>query len=169
MTFKTNNFAFNEENTRKAHNIISRYPIGRQKSAVLALLDLAQRQHQGWLPQLAIEYVAKLLDMPYIRAYEIATFYSMFNLNPVGKYHIQVCGTTPCWLRGADNTLKKLEKKLAIKCTETTNDKLFSLVEVECLGACINAPVIQVNDEYFENVTENKIDELLEKLYSKKD
>ncbi|MGI4775397.1 MAG: NADH-quinone oxidoreductase subunit NuoE [Janthinobacterium lividum] len=169
MISKITSFIFNQENEKRAKTIISKYPAGRQRSAILALLDLAQRQHGGWLPQPAIEYVAGLLEMPYMRAYEVATFYSMFNLSPVGKHHIQVCSTTPCWLRGADDILEKFEKKLGIKCKEVTDDQLFSLVEVECLGACVNAPVVQINDEYFENLTDDKLDSLIDKLSIKQD
>ena len=146
------NFSFSLENKNKAEEIIKNYPVGRQKSAVLPLLDIAQRQSGGWLPRQAIEYVGKLLNVPYMRVFEVATFYSMFNLKPVGQYHIQVCGTTPCWLRGADQILKTCEDKLGIKCDGTDLQKKFSLVEVECLGACVNAPMVQINDDYYEDL-----------------
>ncbi len=157
------NFKFTADNLVKAQKIIKNYPENRQRSAVLALLDLAQRQI-GYLSRPAIEYVAQFLDMPFIRAYEIATFYTMFNLQPVGKYHIQVCGTTPCWLRGSDQIMKTCEEKLAIKCGDLSSDKEFSLTEVECLGACVNAPIVQINDEYFEDLTPEIMAQLIEKM-----
>ena len=157
-------FNFSSKNLIKIDDIISRYPKDKQKSAVLPLLDLAQRQSGGWLPRAAIECVALILDMPFIRAYEIATFYTMFNLKPVGTYHVQVCTTTPCWLRGSDDILKACEEKLGIKCGETTQDRQFSLVEVECLGACINAPVVQINDDYYEDLTIETIENLIDNL-----
>ena len=157
-------FSFNKDNLQKAQEIISHYPDGKQRSAVLPLLNLAQRQIGGWLPQIAIEYVAKFLDLPFIRVYEVATFYTMFNLKPVGKYHIQICGTTPCWLRGSDEITKVCHNELGIGLKEVTPDKQFSLVEVECLGACVNAPVVQINDDYFEDLTPELMTELLNKL-----
>ncbi len=157
-------FIFNSENLAKAQEIIKRYPEGRQKSAVLPLLDLAQRQMHGWLPKVAIEYVAEFLQLPFIRAYEVATFYTMFNLKPVGKHHIQVCTTTPCWLRGSDKIVMACKKNLGIDIGQTTDDKQFSLVEVECLGACVNAPVVQINDDYFEDLTEEKMIEVITQL-----
>jgi len=163
MTAMTN-FTFTPENLQKAEEIIKRYPEGRQQSAILPLLDMAQRQASGWLPQEAIEYVADFLKIPYIRALEVASFYTMFNLKPVGKYHVQVCGTTPCWLRGAGDIIKTCEHKLNIKCGQTTQDSLFTLSEVECLGACVNAPTVQVNDDYFEDLTPELTEELLAKL-----
>ena len=157
-------FIFDDENLAKAQAIIKKYPEGKQKSAILPLLDLAQRQMHGWLPKVAIEYVAKFLNLPFIRAYEVATFYTMFNLQPVGKYHIQVCTTTPCWLRGSDQIVTACKKKLGIDLNETTDDAKFSLIEVECLGACVNAPVVQINDDYFEDLTEEKVIDLIDKL-----
>lgn len=157
------NFSYNEKNLEIAQRIIKKYPTTGKRSAVLPLLDLAQRQ-TGWLPISAIEYVANFLDMPYIRVYEVATFYTMFNLKPVGKYHIQVCTTTPCWLRGSDQIMLACEKKLGIKSCEITNDKQFSLIEVECLGACVNAPVVQINDDYHEDLNTEKINDLIDKF-----
>jgi len=145
-------FAFNEANLAKAKQIIGKYPAGRQASAVLPLLDLAQRQHDNWLPRAAMDYVAGLLDMAPIRVYEVATFYTMFNLQPIGKWFFQVCTTTPCWLRGSDAVVKTCESKLGIHMRESTADGLFSLREVECLGCCVNAPVIQVNDDVYEDL-----------------
>ena len=126
--------------------------LGRQASAVLPLLDMAQRQHDNWLPRAAMDYVAGLLDMAPIRVYEVATFYSMFNLQPVGKWFFQVCTTTPCWLRGSDDVVKTCESKMGIRMGESTADGLFTLREVECLGCCVNAPVIQVNDDVYEDL-----------------
>jgi NADH-quinone oxidoreductase E subunit len=145
-------FAFTPENLAKAKIFIAKYPAGKQASAVLPLLDLAQRQHDNWLPRAAMDYVAGLLDMAPIRVYEVATFYTMFNLEPVGKWFFQVCTTTPCWLRGSDDVVKTCEEKLGIRFGETSADGLFTLREVECLGCCVNAPVIQVNDDVYEDL-----------------
>jgi NADH-quinone oxidoreductase E subunit len=145
-------FAFTPENLEKAKKIIAKYPPGKQASAVLPLLYIAQGQHQNWLPRAAMDYVAGLLDMAPIRVYEVATFYTMFNLEPVGKYLFQVCTTTPCWLRGSDEVVATCESKLGITYGQTTPDKLFSMREVECLGCCVNAPVIQVNDDVYEDL-----------------
>jgi len=161
-------FAFTPENQKAIEGILKKYPDGRQASAILPLLDLAQRQCGGWLPRSAIEGVALLLRMPLIRAYEVATFYTMFNLSPVGKYHIQLCRTTPCWLRGSAEIQSACESHLGIKFGEVTPDGTFSLREVECLGACVNAPVVQVNDDYFENLTPESIKQLLNELSSGK-
>ena len=145
-------FAFNDANLAQAKKIIARYPAGRQASAVLPLLDLAQRQNDNWLPRAAMDYVAGLLDMAPIRVYEVATFYTMFNLQPVGKWFFQICTTTPCWLRGSDDVVKTCESKLGIHMGESTSDMQFTLREVECLGCCVNAPVIQVNDDVYEDL-----------------
>jgi NADH-quinone oxidoreductase subunit E len=151
-------FAWSQENERQARVIVGRYPPGRQQSAIIPLLDLAQRQvgaetqTQGWLPVPVIEYVAAYLGMPYMRAYEVATFYTMFNLRPVGRYHVQVCGTTPCMLRGSDDVLAACYAK-GMKKGSTTEDGLFTLTEVECLGACANAPMVQINDDNYEDLT----------------
>ena len=145
-------FSFDKKNLALAKKLIKQYPDKRQQSAVLPLLDMAQRQNGGWLSEQTLEYVADYLGMPYVKIIEIASFYTMFNLKPVGKYHIQVCGTTPCWLNGAEKTMNDLQKNLKIKCGQVTKDGMFSLAEVECLGACIRAPVVQVNDKYYENV-----------------
>jgi NADH-quinone oxidoreductase E subunit len=157
-------FAFDAENLARATTIIARYPAGRQASAVLPLLDIAQRQCGNWLPRVAMDYVAGLLDMAPIRVYEVATFYSMFNLEPVGEWFFQICTTTPCWLRGSDQVVAACERKLGIHVGETSADGKFTLKEVECLGACVNAPLIQVNDDFYEDLdgpsTERLIDEL---------
>jgi NADH-quinone oxidoreductase subunit E len=162
-------FAWTEENAAKAKVVVGRYPPGRQHSAIIPLLDLAQRQvgaeteTQGWLPVPVIEYVAAYLDMPYMRAYEVATFYTMFNLRPVGRYHVQVCGTTPCMLRGSDDVLEACYKK-GLKKGQTTPDGLFTLTEVECLGACANAPMVQINDDNYEDLTFESTKAVLEAL-----
>ncbi|HJK85870.1 MAG TPA: NADH-quinone oxidoreductase subunit NuoE [Candidatus Megaira endosymbiont of Stentor roeselii] len=157
-------FSFNKENIKKAKGILAKYPDGRQKSAVLPLLDLAQRQNGGWLSVEAIEYVADYISEPYMRVYEVASFYSMFYLKPVGKYHIQVCGTTPCWLKGAEDILQTCEKRIGIKCGNTSADGRFTISEVECLGACVNAPLVQINDDYYEDLTPDKMNDIIDKL-----
>jgi NADH-quinone oxidoreductase E subunit len=145
-------FAFTPENLAKAKAYIAKYPPGRQASAVLPLLDLAQRQSGNWLPRAAMDTVADLLGMARMRVYEVATFYSMFNLRPVGRHFFQICTTTPCWLRGSDEVVEACRRKLGIDIGETTADGKFSLTEVECLGACVNAPVIQINDDFYEDL-----------------
>jgi NADH-quinone oxidoreductase subunit E len=150
-------FAWTPANAKQAANIIARYPAGRQRSAVMPLLDLAQRQvgaetdTQGWLPVPVIEFVARELDMPFMRAYEVATFYTMYNLSPVGRYHVQVCGTTPCMLRGSDDVMAACKNKGLAK-GKTTPDGLFTLTEVECLGNCSSAPMVQINDDNYEDL-----------------
>ncbi len=145
-------FAFTPENAGRSARLIARYPAGRQASAVVPLLDLAQRQNGGWLPRAALDHVAGVLGMPPIRVYEVATFYTMFNLAPVGRHLVQVCTTTPCWLRGSDEVLEACRESLGVEVGETTDDELFTLVEVECLGACCNAPMMQINDDYYEDL-----------------
>ena len=157
-------FAFTAENLEKAKQIISKYPPRRQASAVMPLLDLAQRQHENWLPQTAMNAVAEMLEMPRIRVYEVATFYTMYNLAPVGEHFVQVCTTTPCWLRGSDNVVSACEKKLDIGLGETTADGKFTVVEVECLGACVNAPLMQINDYYYEDLTAESTEAILNSL-----
>jgi NADH-quinone oxidoreductase E subunit len=144
--------------------ILAKYPADRKPSAVLPLLDLAQRQAGGWLPQAAMDHVAATLDMAPIRVYEVATFYTMFNTRPVGKHLVQVCRTTPCWLRGADDLTHACERKLGIGLKETTADGQFTLVEVECLGACVNAPVVQINDDFYEDLDPARLEALLDAL-----
>ncbi len=156
-------FCFTEENFILAKKIIAKYPEGK-KSALLPLLDLAQRQHNGWLSRDVLEYVADYIDLPYITVYQVASFYSMFNLNPIGKYHIQICGTTPCWLKGAKTIMKTCEKITGISAGKTSDDNKFTISEVECLGACVDAPVVQINDDYYENLTEQEIIKLLKEL-----
>jgi NADH-quinone oxidoreductase E subunit len=157
-------FRFTPENLERAQRIIAKYPKGKQASAVMPLLDLAQRQHDNWLPVAAMEYVAKLLDMAPIRVREVATFYTMYNLAPIGRHHVQVCTTTPCWLRGSDDIVQACEKRLGVKLGETTADGQFTLAEVECLGACVNAPMMQVGDDYYEDLTPEATVKVLDAL-----
>ena len=161
-------FAFAPENLEKAKAHIAKYPPGRQASAVLPLLDLAQRQHDNWLPRAAMDVVADMLGMARIRVYEVATFYSMLNLKPVGKHYFQICTTTPCWLRGSDAVVEACRKKLGIGIGETTPDGQFTLIEVECLGACVNAPIIQVNDDFYEDLDAASTAALIDALRSGK-
>ena len=162
-------FAFTADNDKQAKVIIARYPPGRQHSAIIPLLDLAQRQigaetkTQGWLPIPVIEYVAAWLGMPYMRAYEVATFYTMFNLRPVGRFHVQVCGTTPCMLRGSDDLFAACTAR-GLKKGTTTDDGLFTLSEVECLGVCANAPMVQINDDTYEDLTFESMTAVLDAL-----
>ncbi len=157
-------FAFTAENVEKAQKIIAKYPPRRQASAVMPLLDMAQRQHQNWLPQAAMNMVAEMLEMPRIRVYEVATFYTMYNLAPVGQHFVQVCTTTPCWLRGSDDVVAACKNKLGIGLGETTADGKFTVIEVECLGACVNAPMVQINDDYYEDLTAESTEALLDAL-----
>jgi len=157
-------FDFTTENLDRAHAHIAKYPPGRQASAVLPLLDLAQRQHGGWLPLAAMDRVAEMLGMAPIRVYEVATFYTMLNLRPVGRYLLQACTTTPCWLRGSDEVVRACQKKLDVGIGATTPDGLFTLVEVECLGACVNAPILQVNDDFYEDLDGPATEALLDAL-----
>ena len=146
-------FAFTQENLREAERLIALYPEGRQASAILPLFHLVQKQEGHWLPRAAMDYVADMLKMPRIKAYEVATFYSMYNLAPVGKHVIEVCTTTPCWLRGSADIVDSCQKRLGIKLNETSADRQFTLVEVECLGACVNAPMMQIGETYYEDLT----------------
>ena len=157
-------FEFAPENLERAKAHIAKYPPGRQASAVLPLLWIAQYQNSGWLPRAAMDYVAELLAMAPIRVYEVATFYTMFNLRPVGRYLLQSCTTTPCWLRGSDAVVEACERKLGIRMGGTTPDGLFTLVEVECLGACVNAPILQVNDDFYEDLDGPATETLLDAL-----
>lgn len=157
-------FEFTPANLKTIGEIIKKYPAGRQASAVLPVLDLAQRQAGGWLSSAAIEQVAQILQMPPIRVYEVASFYSMFNLKPVGRNHIQVCRTTPCWLRGADRLTELCKTKLGINKGQTTPDQQFTLSEVECLGACCNAPIVQINDDVYEDLTPDSLSKILDEL-----
>ncbi len=157
-------FAFSAANEAEIKKIIAKYPAGRQASAVMPLLDLAQRQHDNWVPLAAIEHIATLLGMPYIRVLEVATFYTMYNLAPVGRNFIQVCTTTPCWLRGSDQVLDACRSSLGIGPGETTKDGQFTVIEVECLGACVNAPMAQIGDDFYEDLDTASTTKLIEAL-----
>ena len=158
------NFEFNSSSLEAANKIISKYPKGKQQSAVMALLYIAQKQNNNWIPLVAMKYIAKFLDMPYIKVYEVATFYSMFNLSPVGKYFIQVCTTTPCMIRGAGKLVEACKEKISENESELSKDKTCSWMEVECLGACVNAPMMQINDNYYEDLDKEKTLKILESL-----
>ena len=157
-------FKFTESNLKEAYECVSRYPKGREASAVMPLLYLVQKQSGGFVPDSAIGYVAELLSMRPVHVKEVVEFYSMYNTSPVGKYLVQVCKTTPCWLRGSDNILKMCKKVMGVGVGETTKDNVFTLREVECLGACVNAPVVQINDDYYENLCEEDMERILTRL-----
>ena len=157
-------FEFDNKNLETANKIISNYPDGKQQSAVMALLYLAQRQNDNWIPLVAMKYIAKFLDMPYIKVYEVATFYTMYNLTPVGKYFFQVCTTTPCMIRGAYKLVDVCKKKLSEKENQISENGKSSWIEVECLGACVNAPIIQINDSYFEDLDPEKLEKIIDQI-----
>ena len=156
-------FAFNEASLAEARKHIAKYPKGRQASAVMPLLWIAQYQ-EGWVSRAAMDVIAGMLEMAPIRVYEVATFYTMYNLKPVGKHLIQVCRTTPCWLRGSDALTETCKTKLGIGMKETTSDGKFTLMEVECLGACVNAPMVQINDDFYEDLTPETLGKVLDEL-----
>ena len=156
------NFEFNSSSLNAAKTIVSKYPEGKQQSAVMALLYTAQRQNDNWIPLAAMKYIAKFLDMPYIKVYEVATFYSMYNLSPVGKFFVQVCTTTPCMIRGANKLVEACKEKISENEYELSPDKSCSWMEVECLGACVNAPMMQVNRDYYEDLSKNNIEKILD-------
>ena len=173
--YQPDTFAFNAKYKEKVEAAINLYPQGRQQSAVMPLLDLAQRQvaeegakanppYGGWIPRAAMDHIADVLGMAPIKVYEVATFYSMYNLAPVGKYLVQLCTTTPCWLCGSDDIVKTCKDKLGIGLNETTDDGKFTIMEVECLGACVNAPMVQINDDYFEDLTSETMSEIIDLL-----
>lgn len=164
MSAAPETFAFTPENRARADAIIAKYPPGRQASATLPLLDLAQRQNNGWLPRAALDHVAEVLGVAPIKVYEVATFYTMYNLKPVGKHLVQLCRTTPCWLRGSDALREAAEQELGCGLKETSADGQFTLVEVECLGACVNAPMVQINDDFYEDLTPEQFKDLLRAL-----
>ncbi len=157
-------FQFSAQELKQIDKIIAKYPEGKQASAVMPVLDLAQRKNNNWLPKEAIEAVADLLHMPVIKVWEVASFYSMYNLHPVGKYHIQVCRTTPCWLKQSDKIVNTCKEHTDTNINETSQDGMFTISEVECLGACVNAPVMQINDDYYENLDENKVKNIINDL-----
>ena len=163
-----NEFKFSEENLKKIEEILKRYPEKNKKSAVMPLLYLAQKQNENWIPLVAIKYIAKYLSMPYISVYEVATFYTMYNLAPVGTHFIQVCTTTPCLLRGADKIVKICREKISPNESEISKEGSCSWMEVECLGACVSAPMIQVNDDYYEDLDEKSTIEILDSLIKNK-
>ena len=160
----TDDFKFTDENLAMAEKIIARYPEGRQQSAVLPLLDLAQRQNGGHADDAVIDTVSRMLGMARIRVVEVATFYTMINLKPVGKFHLQCCTTTPCWLRGSADVVDAMQKHLGITYGEVTPDGVFSMVEVECLGGCVNAPIVQINDDFYEDLDAKSVVQVLDAL-----
>ncbi|MCA4775200.1 NADH-quinone oxidoreductase subunit NuoE [Wolbachia endosymbiont of Mansonella ozzardi] len=166
MKEKEEQFSFTSENLKKAKKFIEMYPKGKEGSAVMPLLYLVQEQC-GWVPESAMRYVADMLHIPHICVYEVASFYTMYNLKPMGKYLIQVCRTTPCWLCSSEEVLNTFKKRLGVNIGETTKDDLFTLKEVECLGACVNAPVVQINDNFYENLTPKKVENIIAELSSK--
>ena len=157
-------FEFDKKNNEVAKKIIQNYPVGKQQSAVMALLYIAQKQNDNWIPLAAMKYIAKFLNMPYIKVYEVATFYSMYNLSPVGKYFVQVCTTTPCMIRGANKLVEACKEKISKDESVLSNDKSCSWMEVECLGACVNAPMMQINDDYYEDLDKQKTLDILDKI-----
>tara|TARA_B100000470_G_scaffold82423_1_gene63569 strand:- start:151 stop:759 length:609 start_codon:yes stop_codon:yes gene_type:complete len=159
-------FKFNDKNLDKAQKIIKNYPEGKQQSAVMSLLYLVQKQNNNWIPLVAMKYIAKFLSMPYIKVYEVATFYTMYNLSPVGKYFFQICTTTPCMIRGAYDIVKACKEKISDKENEISKDKTCSWIEVECLGACINAPMMQINDDYYEDLNKEKTEKIINQIQS---
>ena len=173
--YQPESFEFNKAFKKVVKEVITRYPEGKQQSAVMPLLDLTQRQvaedgakqhppYGGWVPRAAMDHIAELLGMHKVKVYEVASFYSMYNTAPVGKYLVQCCTTTPCWLRGSDKIVSATKEHLGIGLGETTDDGKFSLMEVECLGACVNAPMVQINDDYFEDLTPENMTEVLDNL-----
>ena len=163
-TEQPNNFVFSEVNTKEAQSILKKYPEKNKKSAVMPFLYLAQRQNNNWIPLAAMKYIAKYLSMSYISVYEVATFYTMYNLAPVGKYFVQVCTTSPCLIRGADKLVKACKEKISQNEGEISSNGKCSWIEVECLGACVSAPMIQINDDYYEDLNEKKTLEILDSL-----
>lgn len=173
--YQPESFEFTKAYMKKVKASIALYPAGRQQSAVMPMLDLAQRQvgeegatakpvYGGWIPRAAMDVIADILDMPPVKVYEVATFYSMYNLAPVGKYLVQVCTTSPCWLCGSDDVVKTCKDKLGVDMGGTTEDGMFTTMEVECLGACVNAPMVQINDDYYEDLTADTMGEILDTL-----
>ena len=157
-------FEFNKKNLEEAQKIIKNYPEGKQQSAVMSLLYLAQKQNHNWIPLVAMKYIAKFLNMPYIKVYEVATFYTMYNLSPVGKYFFQICTTTPCMIRGAYDIVNICKEKISDKENQLSKDKTCSWMEVECLGACINAPMLQINNDYYEDLSKEKTEKIINQI-----
>ena len=160
------NFEFNSTSLEVAKTIVAKYPKDKQQSAVMALLYIVQKQNSNWIPLAAMKYIGKYLDMPYIKVYEVATFYSMYNLSPVGKHFIQVCTTTPCMIRGAYKLVEACKEKISENENELSKDQSCSWMEVECLGACVNAPMMQINDDYYEDLDKEKTLKILDKILS---
>lgn len=178
-TYQPESFEFTKANLKKVDTIIAKYPKGKQQSAVMPMLDLAQRQigeegakakpvYGGWIPRAAMDKIAEMLDMPAVKVYEVASFYTMYNLAPVGRYLLQLCSTTPCWLCGSDDILKACKDKLGIGIGETTKDGMFTIMDVECLGACVNAPMVQINDDYYEDLNYDIMATILDELIAGK-
>jgi|TARA_B110000438_G_scaffold303688_1_gene366509 NADH-quinone oxidoreductase E subunit len=161
-------FEFTSENFIKIKEIIDKYPETKQASAVMPLLYLAQNQNNNWIPLAAIKKIAKILDMSYIKVYEVTTFYSMFNLSPVGNFFIQVCTTTPCLIRGSGDIVEICKKKISNNQNELSKNNIASWTEVECLGACVNAPMLQINDDYFEDLDKQKTEEIIDLILNNK-
>ncbi len=157
-------FEFSHENIKSADQIIKNYPDGKKQSAVMALLYLAQRQNNNWIPLSALKFIAKYLNMPYVKVYEVATFYSMYNLSPVGDKFIQVCTTTPCMIRGAYKLVEACKEKISKDQNKISDSGKCSWIEVECLGACVNAPVVQINEDYFEDLNKEKMCSIIDKI-----
>jgi NADH-quinone oxidoreductase E subunit len=157
-------FEFSKANQEVANNILKKYPVERKKSAVMPLLYLAQRQNENWIPLVAMKYIAKYLEIPYIKVYEVATFYTMYNLAPVGKYFVQVCTTSPCLIRGADKIVKICKDKISKEENTLSENKLCSWLEVECLGACVSAPMMQINNDYYEDLDEKNTIQIINSL-----
>ena len=162
------NFEFTSESLAEAKKIIDKYPKGKQQSAVMSLLYIAQKQHDNWIPLSAMKYIGKLLEMPYVKVYEVATFYTMYNLSPVGKHFVQVCTTTPCMIRGAYKIVEACKEKISENENEFVKEKNCSWMEVECLGACINAPMMQINENYYEDLDKEKALKILDEVISGK-
>ena len=158
------NFEFNSASLEAAKKILEKYPKNKQQSAVMALLYIAQKQNNNWIPLAAMKFIGKYLNMPYIKVYEVATFYTMYNLSPVGKHFIQVCTTTPCMLRGAYKLVEACKEKISENENELSKDQSCSWMEVECLGACVNAPMMQINDDYYEDLSKEKTLEIFDKI-----
>ena len=157
-------FEFTSKNLETTNKIKKNYPEGKHQSAVMALLYIAQKQNDNWIPLVALKCIAKFLNIPYIKVYEVATFYTMYNLSPVGNYLIQVCTTTPCMIKGADELVEVCKKKVSENENELSKDKSCSWMEVECLGACINAPMMQINDDYYEDLNKEKTEKIIDQI-----
>ena len=164
MSNLNDNFSFNETNEREAEKILAKYPTDRKQSAIMPLLDLAQRQNDNWLSRDVVEYVANFIEIPFIKAWEVVTFYSMYYTKYNGKYLVQVCGTTPCWLRGSDQVAKACKEMISPDQNTLSKDGLLSWMQVECLGACVNAPLVQINDDYYEDLTYDTTKNILQSL-----